>query len=130
MKELDILCGFNMNTYQNIKFIVCDGKTISSKFLSSNIKNYHQFCKIYGLKQLIKLLTCATCRASTLIDHILASFFSRVCEKVVIDVGMSDYQLIFCTWKILYLKASGIHKYLYFWLFKNYTVNNCKEACN
>ena len=97
MKELDILCGFNMNTYQNIKFIVCDGKTISSKFLSSNIKNYHQFCKIYGLKQLIKLLTCATCRASTLIDHILASFFSRVCERVVIDVGMSDYQLIFCT---------------------------------
>ena len=97
MKELDILCGFNMNTYQNIKFIVCDDKTISSKFLSNNIKNYHQFCKIYGLKQLIKLLTCATCSTSTLIDHILASFSSRVCEKVVIDVGMSDYQLIFCT---------------------------------
>ena len=75
---------------QNNKYIVCDDNTISLKFISSNFKNYHQFCTMYGLKQLIKSLTHVTCITSALIDHILASFPLRVSQKGVTDVGISD----------------------------------------
>ena len=83
---------------------------------------------MYGLKQRIKSPTRVTCSTSTLTDHILTSFPSRVSRKAVIDVGISDHLLIFCTRKISRLKAGGIHKYLNFSSFKNYTVDSYKEA--
>ena len=76
-KESYILGDFNINMHQNNKYIVPDDNTISSKCLSSDIKNYHQFCTMQGLKQLIKSSTHVTCSTSTLIDHILASFSER-----------------------------------------------------
>ena len=109
--------------YQNNKHIVPDDSTISLKFLSSDVKNYQQFFTMHGLKQLIKSPTRVTCSTSTLIDDILASFLSRV-----IDVGISDHQLIFCTRKISSLKTGGIYKYLNFRSFKNYPVDSYKEG--
>ena len=79
------------------------------------------------LKQLIKSPTCVTCRTSTLIDHILGSFPSRVSQKGVIDIGLSD-QFIFCTRKISGLETGGIQKYLNFPSFKNYNVDSYKEV--
>ena len=114
--------------YWNNKYIVCDDNMISSEFLSSNIKNYYQFCTMHDLKQLIKSPNSVICSTSTLTDHILASFLSRVSQKRAIDVGISGHQVIFCTWKISHLKTGGIHKYLNFRSFKNYTVNSYKEA--
>ena len=115
--------------YQNNKYIVRDDNTIPSKFLSSDIKNYHQFCTMHGLKQLIKSPTRVTFSTSTLIDHILASFPSRISQEGVIAVGISDHQLIFCTRKISRSKTGGIHKYLNFRSFKNYAVHSYfKEA--
>ena len=104
--------------YRNKKYIARDDNTIPLKFHSSDIKNYHQFCTLHGLEQQIKSTTRVTCSNSTLIDPILASFPSRVSQKGVIDVGISDRQLIFCTPKISRLKTGGIHKYLNFCLFK------------
>ena len=66
-----ILGDFDINTYKNNKYIVRDNNTNFSKFLSRDIKNYHQFCTMHGLKQLIKAPTCVTCNTSTLINHIL-----------------------------------------------------------
>ena len=83
---------------------------------------------MHGLKQLIESPTNVTCSTSILIDHILAIFPSRVSQKGVIDVGISDHQLTFCTRKISHLKTGGIHKYLNFRSFKNYTVDFYKEA--
>ena len=94
-----ILGDFNINMYQNNKYIVRNDNTISSKFLSSDIKNITNFA-MHGFKQLIKSPTHVTCSTSTLIDHILASFPARVSQKGVIDVGISDHQLIYCTRKI------------------------------
>ena len=96
-KEIYILGDFNINMYHNNRYIVRDDNTISSKFLSHDIKNYHQFCTMHGLKQLIQSPTRVTCSTSTLIDHILTSASSRVSQKGVINVGVSDHQLIFCT---------------------------------
>ena len=87
---------------QNNKYILRDDNTISLKFLSTDIKNYHQFCTMFGLKQLIKSPTRVT-----LTDHILASFPLRVFQKGVTDVGLSD-QLVFCSQKISQVVPTSI----------------------
>ena len=127
-KEIYILGDFNINMYHNNRYIVRDDNTISSKFLSHDIKNYHQFCTMHGLKQLIQSPTRVTCSTSTLIDHILTSAPSRVSQKGVINVGVSDHQLIFCTRKISRIKTGGDHKYLNFCSLKNYTAGYYKET--
>ena len=108
MKRSHILGDFNINVYQKNKCIARDDNAIYSKLLSSDVKNYHQFCTMRSLKLLIKSPNRVTCSTSTLIDHILASFPSRVSQKGVIDVGISDHQLIICTRKISRLKTGGI----------------------
>ena len=45
-----------------------------------------------------------TCNTTTIINHILASYSERVTQKGIIDAGLSDHQLIFCTRKFLKLK--------------------------
>ena len=92
------------------------------------LKIINQFCTIHGLKQLIQSPTRITCRTSTLIDHILTSAPSRVSQKGVINVGVSDHQLIFCTRKISRIKTGGAHKYLNFRSLNNYTADYYKEA--
>ena len=59
-KDIHILDDFNINMYHNNRCVVRHNNTISSKFLSSDVKNYHQFCLMHGLKQLIQSPTCIT----------------------------------------------------------------------
>ena len=59
-KEIYILGDFNITMYHNNRYIVHDDNTISSKFLSHGVKNYHQFCTMHGLKQLIQSPTRVT----------------------------------------------------------------------
>ena len=125
-KEIYILGDLNINIYHNNRYIACDDDTISSKFLSHDVKNYHQFCMMHGLKQLTRSPTCVTCSTSTLIDHILTGVPSRFSQKGVIDV--SDYQQIFCTRKISRIKTGGIYKHLNFCSLENYTADYYKEA--
>ena len=51
-------------------------------FLSDDVKNYHHFCTIYDLKQLIQSPTRVTYTTSTFIDRILTNVPSRVSKKV------------------------------------------------
>ena len=55
-----------------------------------------------------------------LFGHILASFPSRICRRGVINVSLSDHQLIFCTRKISKFKTGRLHKYINFRSLKNY----------
>lgn len=129
-----ILGDFDINNYKRNKYLVCEYNRTSLKFLSSNIKNDHQFYTMHGLNQLIKSPTCVTCSTSTsnLIDHMiksnLTSFPTRVSQKGVIDVRISDHQLLSCTHKISSLKTSSTYKYLNLCSFKNYSANFYKEA--
>ena len=59
-KEINILGNFNIKMYHNNRYIVRDDNTISSKFLSHDVKNYHQFYTMHGLKQLIQSPTRIT----------------------------------------------------------------------
>ena len=87
MKESNYLGDFNISMYQNNKDIVCDDNPFFSKFLFTSINQYQHFCTMHILKHLIKSLALVTCSSSSLIDHIVASFPSRVSRKVSLTQG-------------------------------------------
>ena len=64
----------------------------------------------FGLTQIIKSPTRITCSSTSLIDHILASLPERISKEVVVNVGLSDHQLIYCTRKVSRIKTGGEHK--------------------
>ena len=81
----------------------------------------------FGLKQLIKCPTRVTCNSSSILDHVLASFPDRVSQSGVIDKGISDHQLIYCTRKTARIK-SYCHKQITFHSLKNYSPEIYEEA--
>ena len=82
---------------------------------------------MFGIKQ-TKSPTRITFRNTSLIDHILASIPSRVSQHGVINVSVSDHQLIYCTRKINKIKTGGVHKHITFRSFKKYAVDAYKDA--
>ena len=55
---------------------------------------------MFGLTQIINSATRLTCSSASLIDHILASFHDRISQEGVMNVGLSDHQLIYCTSRV------------------------------
>ena len=93
--------------------------------MSHEAKNYFQFCSMYGLEQLIKSPTQVTCSTFSLIDYILTTFPERVSQPGIIDVELSDHQLIYCTRKFSCIKV-GTHKQISFRSLKSYTAEAYK----
>ena len=79
------------------------------------------------MRQLIKFPTRVTCSSSSILDHALAGFPDRVSQSGVIDVGISDHQLIYCTRKTARIK-SYCHKQITFRSLKNYSPEIYEEA--
>ena len=65
---------------------------------------------MFGLTQIIKSPTHITCSSTSLIDHILAGAPERIYQEGVINVGLSDHQLIYCTRKISRIKIGGVQR--------------------
>ena len=82
---------------------------------------------MFGLEQLIESPTRITCSSSSVIDHILASFPDRVTQRGILNVGLSDHQLIYCTRKTIRIKRGG-HKQIKFRSFKNYIIDRYEKA--
>ena len=92
--------------YEINKYIVHENNTVCTKFASADTKKYQQFCTMHGLNQLIHYPTPTRVTSCTsALDHILASFSSRVSQKGVINLGLSGQQRIFCTHKIFRFKT-------------------------
>ena len=96
--------------------------------VSNDVKNYLQFCTMFGLTQMIKSPTRITCSSTSLIDHKLASLPDRISQEGVMNVGLSDHQLIYCTRKISRVKTGGVHKKIKFRSLKNYAIDAYKNA--
>ena len=122
--EIYILGDFNVKLFSKQKHIFHQTDT---KSMSHEVKNYFYFCSLYGLEQLIKSPTRVTCGTSSLIGHILRTFPERVSHKGIIDVGLSNHQLIHCTRKFSRNKI-GTHKQITFLSLKIYTDEAYKEA--
>ena len=119
--EFYFLGDFNINTLQNGRNILRIKKSVPKNEQFSGLqKQYIEFCSAFGLKQVIVEPTRITCGTSTLIDHILTNCAVKISQSGVIEVGLSDHQMIFCTRKIWRMKYNT-HKQIKFRSFKNYT---------
>ena len=125
--ETYILGDFNINLWQNGHYVFQKHNLLSCHSVPNDVKNYFNFCTMFGLKQLIESPTRITCSSSSIIDHILASFPDRVTQQGILNVGLSDHQLIYCTRKITRIKRGG-HKQITFRSFKNYTIDGYEKA--
>ena len=102
--EINILGDFNISLWQNGHYVFQKHNFLSCLSVPNDVKNYFDFCTMFGLKQLIESPTRITCSSSSIIDHILASFPNWVTQREILNVRLSDHQLIYCTRKITRIK--------------------------
>ena len=111
----------------NNKYVFEKCWTIVSNTIQCDVWKYQEFCNVFNLKQLISCPTRITCSSSTIIDHILPSYPDRISRKGIIDIAVTDHQLIFCTRKTLKVKTVA-HEQISFRLLQNYSAVTYEEA--
>ena len=79
------------------------------------------------MTEILKEPTRITCSTSTLLDHILTNSSEKVSQKEVIDVRISDHQLIYCTRKIKRIKYI-MHNEIQVRSLKKYSAQICTNA--
>ena len=108
--EIFLLGDFNINLFHNGKYILKENQAMQNRIPSTSlVSQYKLFCQRYSLEQIIKHATRTTCSSSTLIDHILTNSREKISQSGVIDIGISDHQLIYLTRK-LHRFNSNTHK--------------------
>ena len=103
--------------------------TSKLKSLPSFTKEYLEFGYSYSLEQLISVPTRITESTATLIDHVLTNSPHKIIQSGVIEMSLSDQELIYCTRKTTKLKSNK-HNELNIHTMKNYTVENFIELFN
>ena len=103
-------CSFNEQEVYilgdlNINFIN------TQKHTPNGIKRYKEFCSLHGIEQLLTLPTRITKNSSSLLDHVLTNSADRISQFGIVNVGLSDHQLIYCTRKITRTRLNA-HKYV------------------
>ena len=118
-EEWHILGDLNINLYHNGSILGEVNKNVikGANKVSSKIKKYLEICKTFWIKQLIKSPTRVTTNTSTLIDHIFTNTNEKNTQYGLINIKLSDHQMIFCTRKIRKEKVGG-HKQISFRPFK------------
>ena len=81
---------------------------------------------MHSLKQLIRSPTRVAKSTSTILDHILTNASEMGSQSGVLDIGLSDHQLIFCTRKKQKSKLRK-HKTIKTRSLKNYTAEKYCE---
>ena len=127
-EEKHILRDLNINLYHNGSTLADENKNIKgANKVSSQTKKYLEFCKTFGLKQLLISPTRVTPNTSTLDNHILTNTNKKITQWGLINIGLSDHQMIFCTRKIKREKV-GDRKEISFRSLKNYSVDEYEKA--
>ena len=98
-QEVYILGDLNINLIDN------------QKHTPNGIKRHKKFCSLNGLKQFLTLPTCIIKDSTSLLDHVLTDSTDRVSQFGVVDMGLSDHQLIYCTREITRTKPN-VHRYI------------------
>ena len=83
---------------------------------------------VFGLTQMIKSPTRITCSITSLTDHILASLPDKISQEGIMNICLSDHQLIYCARKISRIKIGGGHKKIKFCSLKYYAVDAYKNV--
>ena len=88
--------------------------------------SYLEFCFTHSLEQIITRPTRITDQTATLIDHILTNSPDKVSQSGVIDLGLSDHDLIYCTRKTS-LPKSHKHNEIFVRSLKRYSAEKFLE---
>ena len=101
-EEWHIPRDLNINLYQNGSILEEGNKNIRKveNKISSETKIYLEFCKTFGLQQLIKSPTRVTLHTTALIDHILTNTNEKITQCGLINIGLYDHQIIFVREKL------------------------------
>ena len=119
--EVYFLGDFNTNLLLNNKFLLKENQSFDFRSLNSPlVSKYKELCQTFSLEEIIQEPTRVTCTTSSLLDHILTNNGWKVSQKGVINVGLSDHQLIYCTRKIMRTKTN-MHKQIQVRSLKNYS---------
>ena len=123
--DIFILGDMNINVFLEGKNIFRNAKTYTSNSspVETILKKYKEFCSTFSLVQMINSPTRITNNSVSLIDHVLTNSSDKISNSGVLDIGLSDHQLIFCTRKLVREKVHS-HKNIKCRLFKNYTPND------
>ena len=129
-----IIGAFNIHLWQNDHYAFEKHNMFSKKrnlfscqSFPNNVKNYFEFWTIFGLKQLTENPSRITCSSSSIIDHILVSFPDRLAQWGILNVGLFDHQLIYCTRKVMRIKRD-CHRQIKFNSFIKYTVDSYEKS--
>ena len=117
---------YKLNAENNDLFILGDMNINLRNSTCPLVKKYQEFISTFGLKQLIQQPTRITSSSSSLIDHVLTNANDKISQSGILDIGLSDHQLIFCTRKLTKSKT-GLPKYINFRSMKKYTKLLFKE---
>ena len=116
-QEVYMLGDLNINLINN------------QKHTPNGIKRYQEFCSLHGLKQLIASPARVTDNSSSLLDHVLTNSTDRISQSGVVDTGLSDHQLIYCTKRVNRTKFNT-HRYIRTRSLKNYSQSSYLEKLN
>ena len=89
-------------------------------------RSYLEFSFTLSLEQIIARSTRVTDQTATLIDHILTNSPDKVSQSGVIDLGLSDHDLIYCTRKTS-LPKSHKHNEIFVRSLKRYSAEKFLE---
>ena len=117
-QEIHILGDLNYNLLENGKYILNKNNKNTSSI--PWLKGYSTFCNSNGLKQIIKTPTRVGNHNPSLLGHILTNSEELISASGVIDVGVSDHQLIYLTRKKMKEKVYK-HTVKRMRSYKNYT---------
>ena len=122
--EIFLLGDFTINLLDNGKYILEENQAMQNHIPSTSlVSQYKLFCQRYSLEQIIKHATRTTCSSSTLIDHILG----KKSQSGVIDIGISDHQLI-CLTRKLHRMKSNTHKQMKIRSLKNDSIESLNQG--
>ena len=102
-----LLGDLNINLILEEKQIFSNKSYISnSQILPPLAKCYLDFCFSFSLEKLITIPTKVTSKTATLIDHALTNSSQKASQCGVIELGISDHGLVYCTRKAPSLKPN------------------------
>lgn len=93
--ERDCNSGINIAEYETI--VLVDFNTNILKSDNTLIYALNNFMQLCGLKQLTDIPTRTTDTFSSILDLIMVSDCNKISQSVVLDLGVSDHMLIYCT---------------------------------
>ena len=94
-----IFNDFNFNLRQNLRYVFQKHNLLLRESVPNDNKNYFEFSAMFAPQQLILTPTQITCSSFSIIDYILANP-NRVTKQAILNVGLSDLQLLLCTKKL------------------------------